>query len=133
MGPYCATKFAVVGYSESLYLELRARGSGVGVSVLCPGFVRTRIAESARNLPEELRTAGDSDGPSELEQIAAAVVAKGIEPSVVADRVAEAIASGEFWIFPHRHVAIRTTEQRLEWMQGGSTPTIDLDKATKGG
>jgi NAD(P)-dependent dehydrogenase (short-subunit alcohol dehydrogenase family) len=133
MGPYCATKFAVVGYSESLYLELRARGSGVGVSVLCPGFVRTRIAESARNLPDELRPATVPDGLGELESVAAAVVAAGIEPSVVAEHVAAAIASEEFWIFPHRHVAIRTTEQRLAWMQGGSTPTIDLDKATKGG
>jgi NAD(P)-dependent dehydrogenase (short-subunit alcohol dehydrogenase family) len=133
MGPYCATKFAVVGYSESLYLELRARGSGVGVSVLCPGFVRTRIAESARNLPDELRPATVPDGFGELESVAAAVVAAGIEPSVVAEHVAGAIASGEFWILPHRHVAIRTTEQRLAWMQGGSTPTIDLDKATKGG
>jgi NAD(P)-dependent dehydrogenase (short-subunit alcohol dehydrogenase family) len=133
MGPYCATKFAVVGYSESLYLELRARGSGVGVSVLCPGFVRTRIAESARNLPDELRPERIPDGFGELESVAAAVVAAGIEPSVVAEHVAGAITSGEFWIFPHRHVAIRTTEQRLAWMQGGSTPTIDLDKATKGG
>jgi NAD(P)-dependent dehydrogenase (short-subunit alcohol dehydrogenase family) len=132
MGPYCATKFAVVGYSESLYLELRARGSRVGVSVLCPGFVRTRIAESARNLPDELRPATVPDGFGELESVAAAVVAAGIDPKVVADHVASAIGTGEFWILPHRHVAIRTTEQRLAWMQGGPTPTIDLDKATRG-
>ena len=51
LGVYCTTKFAVVGLSESLHLDLAARGSQVGVSVLCPGFVQTRIGESNRNAP----------------------------------------------------------------------------------
>ena len=52
MGPYCTSKFAVVGLSESLWHELAQLGSGVGVSVLCPGFVRTRIADSERSRPD---------------------------------------------------------------------------------
>ena len=119
MGPYCATKFAVVGLSESLYFDLAARGSRVGVSVLCPGFVRTRIAESSRNMPDELKALRRSDEHGPLEAAAAAVVAAGIDPAVVADHVVGAIDRSEFWILPHRHVAIRTTEQRLAWMQGG--------------
>ena len=51
LGIYCTTKFAVVGLSESLHHDLTGRGSAVGVSVLCPGFVQTRIGESNRNAP----------------------------------------------------------------------------------
>jgi len=135
MGAYCATKFAVVGLSESLVLDLAARGSAVGVSVLCPGFVATRIAESDRNMPESVRAATSADGDehAELRALAAAVVAAGIDPAVVADHVLGAIERNEFWVLPHRHVAIRTTEQRLAWMQGGPPPRIDLERATKGG
>jgi len=133
MGPYCATKFAVVGLSESLFYDLALRRSNVGVSVLCPGFVRTRIAESARNMPEGLRTLTQSGDHGSIEAAAAAVVAAGIDPAVVADHVAGAIERGEFWVLPHRHVAIRTTEQRLGWMQGGPPAGIDLEKAARGG
>lgn len=133
MGPYCATKFAVVGLSESLYYDLTTRNSGVGVSVLCPGFVRTRIAESGRNMPDELRAKVPPRVESDIENIAKAVVAAGIDPDIVADHVVDAVTSNTFWILPHHHVAIRTTEQRLEWMRGGSPAVINLDKATKGG
>src|SRR5947209_6624114 len=47
--PYVASKFAVVGMSEGLATELKPHG--IGVTVLCPGFVRTRIAEAGRNRP----------------------------------------------------------------------------------
>ena len=48
--PYVASKFAVVGMSEGLAAQLKP--FGIGVSVLCPGFVRTGIGESGRNRPE---------------------------------------------------------------------------------
>ena len=51
LGPYNATKQAVVAISETLFKDLQAVGAPVGVSVLCPGFVQTRIAESDRNRP----------------------------------------------------------------------------------
>jgi NAD(P)-dependent dehydrogenase (short-subunit alcohol dehydrogenase family) len=133
MGPYCATKFAVVGLSESLYYDLALRRSKVGVSVLCPGFVRTRIAESGRNMPADLKSLSPSGDVAALESAGAAAVAKGIDPAIVAEHVAGAIERGEFWVLPHHHVAVRTTEQRLAWMQGGQPATIDLDKATRGG
>jgi NAD(P)-dependent dehydrogenase (short-subunit alcohol dehydrogenase family) len=133
MGPYCATKFAVVGLSESLCYDLALRRSHVGISVLCPGFVRTRIAESARNMPDELRALAPSEDHGAVEAAAAAVVAAGIDPAVVAEHVAGAIERNEFWVLPHRHVAVRTTELRLAWMQGGPPPGIDLEKATRGG
>ena len=69
MGPYCASKFAVVGMTESLYYELGFIGTDVHCSVLCPGFTKTRIHESERNLPPSLanyddpaaRSTGDGD------------------------------------------------------------------------
>ncbi len=48
--PYVASKFAVVGMSEGLATQLKP--FGIGVTVLCPSFVRTRIGESGRNRPE---------------------------------------------------------------------------------
>ena len=65
LGPYGVSKHAVVALSETLHLQLRALGAGhVGVSVLCPGAVRTRFATSARNRPA---AAGPppSSGPGE--------------------------------------------------------------------
>jgi NAD(P)-dependent dehydrogenase (short-subunit alcohol dehydrogenase family) len=47
---YNVTKYGVVALSEGLRVELAPRG--IGVSVLCPGFIRTQIIDSARNLPE---------------------------------------------------------------------------------
>ena len=54
MSPYYATKHAVVALSESLYFDLQFVGAPVGVSVLCPEWVRTHIADSERNRPEEV-------------------------------------------------------------------------------
>ena len=56
MSVYDATKFAVVTMSESLYLELLMQSSPIKVSVLCPGFVKTNIIDSARNRPAHLAT-----------------------------------------------------------------------------
>ena len=101
-GPYSASKFAVVGVSESLFYELR--GSNIGVSVLCPGFARTGIALSERNQPAEL--AKDADAPlstagaAHAEQIRAAI-AGGIEPAEVAARALRGILDDDLYIFTH--------------------------------
>jgi len=101
MGPYNATKHAVTTISETLYRDLRATGSSVGVSVLCPGFVRTGIGESERNRPHwapgpELDAAGGA-----LQQLLRDLVAGGIEPSSVAERVIEAVRTDTFYILTH--------------------------------
>ncbi|MGC8499436.1 MAG: SDR family oxidoreductase [Acidimicrobiales bacterium] len=129
MGPYVASKFAVVGLAESVAHELVARGSRVGVSVLCPGFVRTQIAESDRAMAPALRAAVPVDEAARA--AARAAVAAGIDPAEVADAVADAVVTGRFWILPHEHVAVRTTEQRLAWMRGGPMPGIDLARAAR--
>ena len=100
IGPYNATKFAVVAISETLEAELH--GSGVGVSVLCPGLVNTNIFTSQRNRPDELRNAGPN---LEAREISAQVMQQmGIDPNEVADLVSNAVQTEQFWIFTHREL-----------------------------
>jgi NAD(P)-dependent dehydrogenase (short-subunit alcohol dehydrogenase family) len=131
MGPYCAAKFAVVGLSESLFQELKMLGSNVGVSVLCPGFVRTRIHESSRNMPNELVSYNESPAAQFIAGAASQAVNAGIDAADVAALVEEAVTNKKFWIFPHERSALRTTELRLDWMRGGEPMKFDLMGATK--
>src|SRR5204862_7300470 len=62
LGPYNVTKHGVVTLSETLARELALQQSKIKVSVLCPGFVTTGIANSARNRPEELRNPEEGEG-----------------------------------------------------------------------
>jgi NAD(P)-dependent dehydrogenase (short-subunit alcohol dehydrogenase family) len=94
--PYSATKFAVVALSEGWAQQLAPMG--IGMSVLCPGFVRTRIHESARARQDRYGGAADSEG---LNPASAAAVLAGIDADVVGERVREAIQGGEFYIFTH--------------------------------
>jgi NAD(P)-dependent dehydrogenase (short-subunit alcohol dehydrogenase family) len=92
-GVYCATKFAVVGYTESLYRELQPRG--VGVSVLCPMIVQTNIDANSRRIL----------GAAEVEEGDAGAAAPGygsvIAPEDVAARVVRAIETGDLYILTH--------------------------------
>jgi NAD(P)-dependent dehydrogenase (short-subunit alcohol dehydrogenase family) len=131
MGPYCAAKFAVVGLTESLFHELAMSGSNVGVSVLCPGFVRTRIHESERNMPGELTSYNDEPAAQLIADLASQAVNAGIDAEVVAGAVEDAVRTNKFWILTHERSAVRTTELRLEWMRGGPPMRFDLMAATK--
>jgi NAD(P)-dependent dehydrogenase (short-subunit alcohol dehydrogenase family) len=96
MEPYCATKFAVVAMSEGWAQQLAPRN--IGVSVLCPGFVKTRINESRRNRqadygPDE-RAPPSADAPPSR-------VLSGIPVGPVGRRVVEAIKANELYIFTH--------------------------------
>jgi NAD(P)-dependent dehydrogenase (short-subunit alcohol dehydrogenase family) len=98
MGPYNASKHAVVALSETLYHEMALTAPQVKVSVLCPGWVRTRIAESARNRPES----GEddvADAPARL--LLQSVIERGMPPEELAAGVLDAIRAEQFWILPH--------------------------------
>ena len=131
MGAYCASKFAVVGLSESLFHELALSGKNVGVSVLCPGFVRTRIFESQRNMPTELRSYNENPTVRAINAVAHDAVSAGIDAADVARAIEEAVRENQFWILTHERAALRTTEQRLEWMRGGAPLGINLSAATQ--
>ena len=94
LGVYCTTKFAVVGLSEALRVELGLQG--IGVSVLCPGPVKTRIMEAARNRPAELGgpQLPPPGGNEVLDQM-------GIDPLDVGRMVRAAIERDDLYIFTH--------------------------------
>lgn len=131
MGAYCAAKFAVVGMTESLFHEVKNRGANVGVSALCPGFVKTRIHESHRNIPRELSSYLENTQGAQFANVAGQAVMAGIDVEIVAEAVESAVVNNTFWILTHEHAAIRTMEQRLEWMKGGGPNGIDLLRATQ--
>src|SRR5260370_28276017 len=98
--PYVASKFAVVGMSEGLATQLKPHG--IGVTVLCPGFVRTRIGESGRNRPERYGATQTPDPQSPagllLAQIAARLEA-GLDPPDVPARAVAAIREDALYVF----------------------------------
>ena len=129
MGPYSASKAAVIGISESLFHELAAMGSALRCSVLCPGFVQTKIHESARNAPVEVASwSSGSDGRA-AGGIAREAVEGGIPPEEVAEALRAALDDGRFWILSHERVALGMVRQRIEWMQTGRPPSFDLRQA----
>lgn len=98
--PYVASKYGVVGISEGLALELKPHG--IGVSVLCPGFVRTQIPTSARNRPARYGAATKPAPGSRGAEILAHVAARnetGIDPDGVAARVMDAMRDGDLYVF----------------------------------
>lgn len=98
MAPYCATKSAVVAISESLHQELAE--TPIGVSALCPGWVRTRIHESRRNHPVPDAPEAPTRDPARAEMVRQ-FIDNGMEPDQLANRVLEAVAAGELYIFTH--------------------------------
>lgn len=131
LGIYCTTKFAVVGLSESLFHDLAARGSNVGVSVLCPGFVQTRIGDSVRNAPDSVSEWAKSEDARATAEFARALTGAGIAPEVVAGAVRDAIVDRTFFVVPHEHAAVATTRARAEWMTGGDPPQLDPARAVQ--
>src|SRR5215472_4759289 len=91
LGPYSTTKHAVVALSEGLHFGLLGRGARVGVSVLCPGWVRTRIYDSDRNLPDGIEPRAVDPEREALREVGRQLVDTGMEPSEVADHVVRAI------------------------------------------
>ncbi len=92
-GLYTTTKFAVVGLSEALLMEVVEQG--VGVSVLCPGLVDTNlITQSFAVRPDSVNSGIDHQQP-------APDVASGISPRVVGDQVMDAVRENGFYVITH--------------------------------
>jgi NADP-dependent 3-hydroxy acid dehydrogenase YdfG len=118
IGPYNATKYAVVGISETLAIELA--DTKVGVSVLCPGVVNTNIFRSHRNRPDHLRNeVKNVDARRANAEMSQQV---GIDAADVADRVAAAVQANEFWIFTHPEL-LSHVEERNQSVMRYATPT----------
>jgi NAD(P)-dependent dehydrogenase (short-subunit alcohol dehydrogenase family) len=121
--PYQVAKHAVVALSENLSVALELRKALVKVSVLCPGFVRTRTMESERNRPIKLR---DEPRAMSLEQQAMLRAAKesveaGMSPDELASHVFRAIREERFYIFTHPE-EMQSIRERMENILHGRNP-----------
>ncbi len=104
---YNMSKFAVVGLSEAMRADLADKG--VGVSVLCPGVVSTRIFESGRNRPDHLAAETDTASvlltsdvtDDERAERLKELLDNALEPSQVGDMVLQALLNDDFYIFTH--------------------------------
>ena len=99
---YDASKHAVVAMSEDLYTNMQGAELPIGVSVLCPGWVRTSILDAERNWPDVL---GDKPPPGLGNDIVIGhvrrVIDEGTPPAAIADMVADAVEGDRFWVLPH--------------------------------
>jgi NAD(P)-dependent dehydrogenase (short-subunit alcohol dehydrogenase family) len=113
LGIYKVSKHGVVTLSETLALELAARGTKLKASVLCPGFVNTRILDAERNRPQALQNEPEeqqmSPEMSTMLNVGRQLVQAGMAPSQVAEMVFEAIRQEKFYIFTHK-----TTKQLVQ-------------------
>ena len=120
---YDASKHAVVALSEDLYVNLQRVGVPLGVSVVCPGWVRTGIMDAERNWPDELGELPPGGiGADIVSNHVRRAVDEGLTPEVVADLVADAVVEEKFWVFPHPDF-IELAERRWQSVAEGLNPT----------
>lgn len=98
MAPYNATKYAVVGYSEGLKGELAA--DNIGVSILCPAWVRTNIHNTSFGRPSGGPTLQEAQVDANYQNMAS-VIDSGLDPALVGGWVADCVEANRLYIFTH--------------------------------
>jgi NAD(P)-dependent dehydrogenase (short-subunit alcohol dehydrogenase family) len=128
MGVYNVSKHAVVSLSETLYQDLSLVSDQVGASVLCPYFVSTGINDSHRNRPGALA----ADKPTRSQLIGQAMISKAVSSgkvtaAEVAQKVFDALAAGQFYIFSHPQAlgAVRTRMEDIVQVRNPTDPFAD--------
>jgi NAD(P)-dependent dehydrogenase (short-subunit alcohol dehydrogenase family) len=122
---YGTTKFAVVGLSESTYLELQRGGHKPKMSVLCPGFVDTNIVDSERNRPAEFTDQSPRQAPPDeaFRKWFSELLKNSLSPREVGKHVLAAIRDERFYILTHPEWN-PLIEQRLKDILSGNNPTL---------
>jgi NAD(P)-dependent dehydrogenase (short-subunit alcohol dehydrogenase family) len=118
---YCASKHAVVTLSECLHHDLRVAKAAIGVSVLCPAFVNTGIAESRRHRPGELAATNPLSAPYD-DAMRKAVAAGRLTAADVAALTIDAVENDRFYVLPHQKIK-NAIETRMHDILGELTPT----------
>ncbi len=121
-GPYDASKHAVVALTEGLYHTVNSAGLPIGVSCLCPGWVRTGILDSERNWPSEFGAAPQRDVAAQIttDHVKRAI-AEGAQPGAVADLVLDSIRNDRFWVFPSPEF-LEVAIERFHTIEEGLNP-----------
>jgi NAD(P)-dependent dehydrogenase (short-subunit alcohol dehydrogenase family) len=122
MGVYNVTKHAVVSLTETLYQDLQLVSDQVSASVLCPYFVPTGISHSERNRPAAMV----DEKPTKSQLIGQAMTDKAVgsgkvSAADVAQKVFDAIAADQFYIYSHPQ-ALGNVQQRMEAIVMGKNP-----------
>ena len=129
-GIYHMTKHAVLALSECLHHELRARGAKVGVTVVCPEMVATRIDAAERNRPASLRREAAPTAEREIVGKAIAdAVKRGIPPAAIAERTLAAIREERFYVLSDDDWR-RMAATRCEDVRTGRNPTFSVPGAS---
>jgi len=114
MGVYNVSKHAVVTLSETLYQDLRAAGARIGVTVLCPAFVPTGIANSERNRPAELSSAPLTESQKIAQAASNKAVSSGkLTAADVAAKTFDCIRENKFYCITHPKI-LGSVELRLQ-------------------
>ena len=126
MAPYNVSKHAVVTLSETLHKELGAMRAPVKVSVLCPGFVSTRILDSERNRPAALRNPTPAARNPSFEEMAQAALATGLDPAAAAAEVVDAIRHERFWVLTHPEYGTQVRERMEDILEVRNPSTVPI-------
>jgi NAD(P)-dependent dehydrogenase (short-subunit alcohol dehydrogenase family) len=120
--PYQISKHAVVALSENLHYSLQEQKVPIGVSVLCPGWVNTRIVEAGRNRPPELRNPMSGERPTPEQQAAyleaVRTLQAGLSPEKVADLAFAGIREGRLYILTEAEFVPAIRERMEKMLQG---------------
>ncbi|MBN2223042.1 MAG: SDR family NAD(P)-dependent oxidoreductase [Deltaproteobacteria bacterium] len=129
-GVYRVSKHALTAYAETLHHELTVVGAKVGVSLLCPGFTKTRICDAGRNRPERLKNEpGEAANiPTQgFDDFIRAQVDRGVSAEEVASETLKAVREGRFYVItdPGTYEGVR---RRMEDILDGRTPAFEIPR-----
>ena len=125
---YAVTKWGVVAAMECLYKELLMLGSPLRASVVCPGFIKTRIMEAARNRPSDSHKDPPKGSASAGALMMESVLRQGIETGYAASVVAQAVFDGirdeRFYVIPSQPEVKANLVQRIEELREERNPAV---------
>jgi NAD(P)-dependent dehydrogenase (short-subunit alcohol dehydrogenase family) len=127
--PYAASKHAVVALSTSLFHELAFTRSQVGVSVLCPSFLRTEIMDTDRAWPEQLGASpghADDQGGQRIHGVFEHAIGEGLDPADLADRVVDGIRTPRFLVTTHPELCAQAVQRTARVVEGSGPELVQL-------
>ncbi|HWF27758.1 MAG TPA: SDR family NAD(P)-dependent oxidoreductase [Mycobacterium sp.] len=123
VGPYATAKHAVVGLSKSLRVELG--GTNVGVTLVCPGNVRTNVARTMRERHDAQRRGDSTDLDAFLDLLETGLEDENaMDPADVGKLVVQAIKSNQFWLLPNGAPQLPMVEYDFEQMRSSTSSLV---------
>jgi NAD(P)-dependent dehydrogenase (short-subunit alcohol dehydrogenase family) len=123
VGPYATAKHAVVGLSRSLRVELS--GTNVGVTLVCPGNVRTNVARTMRERRDGEGRRGSTDLDAFLDVLETGLQDENaMAPADVGKLVVQAVKTNQFWLLPNGAPQLPLVEEDFEQMRSSSSSLV---------